>query len=153
MKRNLIIGIIFFVIGITLVSAQNVIMGAGVLTAEGDGTVALNGRGEVTITGKGDLFIVDRTHTATIDIESSRRFYHRERKIRDNRVFSYAHFNGTATIIGDDIAVLMDGINIQMSVSGTGMILLAGDGVYSLNDDTADWAYEGITISLNNRDD
>lgn len=152
MTRNIIIGIILFVLGMTLVYSQDshdVIAGSGVLTAEGDGAIALNGSGEVTITGKGNLFIVDRTHTATINIESDYRLYHRERRLRDNRVFTYSRFNGTATIAGDDIAVVMDGTHIQMSISGTGMVLLAGDGHYTLNNQTTDWTSDGTTISLN----
>ena len=155
MKR-ISLAIILFLVGLTFVSAQDVsdvIAGSGALTAEGDGTIALNGSGEVTITGQGNLFIVDRTHTASINIESEQQLFYREHKLRDNKVFSYNRFDGTATVAGDDIAIVMDGTNIQMSVSGTMMILLMGDGVYTMNDHTTDLTSDGTTISLNFEDD
>ena len=121
----------------------------GIVIAEGDGTVALNGSGEVIIKGDGVLFIVDRTDTATIEIESTKRIRHQEKQTRGNTVYIYHRFNGTATIKGDDIAVVMEGINISVAVSGTGTMLVAGDGTYTLDtDDPQLWLDEGVLITV-----
>lgn len=149
MTRKIIIAILLFTLGITLIYAQNKIIAEGQLTAEGNGIIAFNGKGSVTVTGKGEVFIVDRTQETTIYIESEKRLHHRERTARGNTVHTYRRFDGTATIEGDDFAVVMDGINISLSISGTGTVLIQGDGDYVINDEISDWYDEGSTISLN----
>lgn len=134
--------------GASLTYAQEIIAETSLITASGDGTVAFNGSGEVTIEGDGVLFIVDRTDTATIEINSTTRSYHTQQQARGNTVHTYRHFNGTATIVGDDIAVVIDGISISVSVSGTGSMLLQGDGDYTLDNQTQPWSDDGITITI-----
>ena len=153
MKIKILISLLLLLCGMTLAYAQDMVAGTGIITAQGDGTVALNGSGLVTITGSGELFVVDRTHTATIDIESDRRLHHRERQTRGSTVHTYKRFDGTAIIEGDDIALIMHGINISVSVSGTGVLMFEGIGDYTLNEDTATWADEGTMISLNELQD
>ncbi len=125
----------------------------GIVIADGDGTIALNGSGEVVIEGSGILFIVDRTDTATIEIDSTNRIRRQEKQTRGNTVYIYHRFNGTATIKGDDIAVVMDGIHISVSVSGTGTMLVAGDGTYILNTEAPQpWLDEGVLITVDGID-
>lgn len=148
MKRIIVSSILVFLISIISLSAQNSIATLSAVTAEGDGIVAFNGYGEVTIQGDGMLFIVDRTDTATITLNSSQRYFHSERETRGNTVHTYRKFKGTATIIGEDIAVLFDGVDIVTSISGTGIILVEGIGNYTLDDAQYEWSDEGIMIDL-----
>lgn len=149
MTRKIIIAVLLFTLGITMIYAQNKIIAEGQLTAEGNGLIAFNGSGTVTVIGKGEVFIVDRTQETIINIDSTKRLHHRERKTRGNTVHTYRRFDGTATIEGDDFAVVMDGINISLSISGTGTVLIQGDGDYFINGETSDWYDDGSTISLN----
>jgi hypothetical protein len=148
MKHRILLSVVLLILGATLTYAQAIITGAGVVTADGDGTVALNGSGEVTIEGDGILFIVDRTDTATIDINSTARVYQTKQQTRGNTVYIYRRFNGTATIIGDDIAVVMNGISISVSVSGTGSMLLQGEGTVALNSKIQPWSDDGLTLAI-----
>jgi len=142
-------GVALLILGTTLICAQEIVAEKGVVVVEGDGTVALNGSGEVMIEGDGTLFIVDRTDTATIQIDSTKRLYHKEQQTRGNTVHIYRRFNGTATIIGDDIAVVMDGNNIMLSISGTGSMFVHGDGNYAINnDDPQPWSDDGDLITI-----
>jgi hypothetical protein len=140
--------VILLIVGASLTYAQEIITETSLITAKGDGTVALNGSGEVTIEGDGVLFIVDRTDTATIEINSTTQTHHTQQQARGNTVHTYHHFNGTATIVGDDIAVVIDGVSISVSVSGTGSMLLQGDGDYTLDNQTQPWSDDGLTIAL-----
>ena len=46
----------------------------------------------------------------------------------------------------------MDGVNISMSISGTGSILLQGDGTYALDNVSSTWSYDGVMIDLSKID-
>jgi|GEM_PF-1876154 len=151
MVRKIVLGIGILVIAVMTVSAQDTTTTA--LTAEGSGTIALNGSGSITISGNGMLFIVDRTGDTQIDIEENRRYVHTERETRGNTVHTYRRFDGTATVSGEDMAVLMQGINLQVSVSGTGMMLLEGVGEFTLDDTLNEWSSDGVQISLGDVDE
>lgn len=152
MKYKVLMGVVLLVLGATLTNAQEIIAAVGIVTAEGDGIVAVNGSGEVMIEGEGVLFIVDRTDTATIHINSTTRSHYTEQQSRGNSVHIYRRFNGTATIIGEDIAVVMDGVSISASISGTGSMLLRGEGTYTLNKQIQPWSDDGITIAFGDVD-
>lgn len=153
MKYRVLTIIALLILGTTWIYAQEITTDKGIVIAEGDGTIALNGSGEVIIEGSGVLFIVDRTDTATIEIESTKRIRRQEKQTRGNTVYIYHRFNGTATIKGDDIAVVMDGLNISVSVSGTGTMLVAGDGIYTVNtEDPQPWLDEGVLITIGDVD-
>ena len=152
MKRLLVTGVIF-IVSVMLIYAQEFITGTGTLTAEGDGIVALSGSGEMTIEGEGKLFIVDRTLITTIDITTSRRTHIQQSQSRGNNIFVYERFHGTAHIQGDDFAVIMDGINITVSVSGTSTILLEGEGEYTLENISSTWSDDGVMIELSQIED
>jgi len=153
MKHSVLTVIALLILGTTMVYAQETITEVGILIADGDGTIALNGSGEVMIEGDGTLFIVDRTDTATIEVENTKRIRRQKKKTRGNTVYVYNRFEGTATIKGDDIAVVMEGINISISVSGTGAMLVAGDGTFTLDtDDPQPWLDEGVLITIGDVD-
>jgi len=149
MVRKILFGVMVLVLGTGILSAQEIITTtANMIMAEGDGVVAINGNGTMTVSGKGMLFIVDRTGETEIEVESEKRYVHREQKTRGNNVHIYRRFDGTAIISGEDVAVIMQGINIQVSVSGTGMMLLEGIGEYTIDTTTLDWSNDGIMIGL-----
>lgn len=149
MKYRVLMTVVLLMLGATFVYGQEIIAEIGVVVVEGDGTVALNGSGEVIIEGDGTLFIVDRTDTATIHIDSTKRLHYKEQKTRGNTVYTYRRFDGTATIIGEDIAVVMDGINIKVSVSGTGAMFVDGAGTYIINqDEPQQWSAQGDLITI-----
>ncbi len=152
MLHKWVVSVIVLIIGVGVLSAQDIIPMHGTITAEGDGTVAMSGSGVITITGKGMLFIVDRSGDTSIEVESNKRYFHNERTTRGNTTHTYRRFDGSAVISGEDMAVVMQGINIQAAISGTGMVLLEGTGEYTLEQDMVDWSRDGVLIELGTPD-
>ena len=137
------------ILSVSLAHGQELLAEAGLITIAGDGTLAFNGQGEFVIEGEGMLFVVDRTDEAMIHIESTKRIRHKEQVTRGNTVHIYRRFNGTAMIKGDDIAIVMEGINISMSVSGTGSMFVEGEGTYAINNgDPLPWSDGGDLITI-----
>lgn len=139
--------IVFLLTLTTNVLAQDV-MGTGALTAEGDGRAALHGRGTVTVSGRGALYIVDRAGDAQINIEGN--------GTRDiiqsynQQVVRYRGFNGTATISGSNIIVVIRGRNIELTAEGTGRAHLRGRGTYEFNGESGKWTTRGTFVNLGN---
>lgn len=148
MLRRAVLSLLVVMLSVMVLSAQEIITTDGVITAEGDGLVAINCNGDITITGKGMLFIVDRTGDTIIEVESNQRYFHNEREKRGNTTHTYRRFDGTAVISGEDMAVVMQGINMQVSISGTGMMMLEGIGEYTVESNTVEWSTDGVMIGL-----
>jgi hypothetical protein len=148
MTRIISISLFIFLISIANLSAQDHQDDIEQLFAQGDGMIAFSGQGQVRIEGEGLLFIVDRSDLADITLDSDKRYYHSERESRGNTVHTYRKFEGTATITGDDIAVLFDGINMTTSISGTGIVLIEGSGKYTLDDIIYEWSADSVVIEL-----
>jgi hypothetical protein len=149
MIHKILMTVALLIFGTTLAYTQEMITDGGVITAEGDGTIALNGGGEVIIEGIGTLFIVDRSDETIIDIDSRKKVHHKEQQTRGNTVHTYRRFDGMATVIGDDIAIVMEGVNITVSVSGTGSMFVQGEGNYMVNnDDPQQWSEVGTLIVI-----
>lgn len=150
MKRRVRISLILFLLmGITQVFAQD----NGYLHAEGDGVIAFNGRGQITIQGEGNLFVVDRTHDAVIVMDSKNRTRPTTHEYRGSLTYSYRDFDGSTTLSGEDIAFILNGTNISLSISGTGTILLEGDGDYTIHNTSTHWASDGSVLTIHPEND
>lgn len=122
------------------------VSGTGTLTAEGTGRAALHGSGTVTVSGSGALYIVDRGGDAQISIAGNGTRDTIQR--HGQQVLRYRGFNGTATISGSHIIVVIRGRNIQLNAEGTGRAHLRGRGTYSVNGESGTWTARGVFVAL-----
>jgi len=118
------------------------IEGTGILTAQGDGLAFLHGGGKIDLSGAGTLWIRDIAGDATIEVEGG------EYKEFPDGWIQYGRFEGTAHIEGSKISVLMVGVDIELTASGTGYARLRGHGTYDLNGMTGEWGMRGTVLRL-----
>tara|TARA_Y100000310_G_scaffold169709_1_gene169928 strand:- start:3355 stop:4614 length:1260 start_codon:yes stop_codon:yes gene_type:complete len=117
--------------------------GTGQLIASGDGVALVDGNGKVTITGgEGTLKITDFSGDASIDVSGEGNM------TSEGDTDTYTGFDGAATIEGTSIKVELDGINLQLVADGTGSVMMAGDGEFTIGDFSGAWEPAGIEIEL-----
>jgi len=113
--------------------------GEGSLTAQGDGIAILRGRGTVDLSGNGILWIRDAAGGAVIEVTGSGQ----KEEFPDGWI-QYAGFHGTAHIEGARIAVIVAGVDIDLTVQGRGMARLWGHGSYQSPDGAGEWKTIGL---------
>jgi tetratricopeptide (TPR) repeat protein len=115
--------------------------GTGRLTASGDGQATLSGDLEIEVSAKSaTLTIID--HGADVDLVVSGEG---TKEVVDDGAITYSGFNGTATVSGSSISVVINGDDIQLTAYGTGSAVLRGFGTYTVETDDGqttenDWA-------------
>jgi hypothetical protein len=147
-KRSLIIGLVLVIALVVPLTAfaQNA-QGTGSVHAEGDGRVYVRGNGWVRISGQGHLVIMDLAGDATIDIHhntadsesSAATAESNQAHARGSRLV-FRRFNGSATIMGSHIVVMMRGRNIVLDAEGRGVVRLRGVGTYTSNGQVGEWS-------------
>jgi hypothetical protein len=133
-----------FFIAPTAAHAQS---GSGTVTATGGGRAEVSGSGEVSITGNGTLSVYDRAGDATISISGNGRKTTREYR-NGAKLITYSGYDGTATVSGTNIQVILTGTKIDLSATGTGIVRLRGKGSYTLNGAAGEWTNNGIVLTL-----
>ena len=119
--------------------------GQGLFVAHGRGVVAV--RGTVTYrsgTPAGVLLVKDIAGNATIDVSGG---------VRGEFMgfTAYAGFN-SATISGSDVGMVVAGVDLYVTATGTGLAYVLGDGAYSLNGATSDsWTIRGRFVDVGPR--
>jgi len=123
---------------VPVVSAQE-LQGEGSLTAQGDGIAILRGRGTVDLSGNGILWIKDAAGDAVIEVTGSG-----EKQEFPNDWIQYAGFDGTAHVEGSRIAVILAGVDIELTAQGRGMVRLWGHGSYQGSHEAGEWKATGL---------
>ena len=131
--------------------AQDVeVSGTGTLTAEGDGRATLYGGGDFSAAaGAGQLWIYDRHGDAEITVSGEGRLTKTLLANGDIRYY-YRGFKGTATIRGSDVGIILKGIDMNLTATGTGHATLYGSGTYTINGESGTWSYQGVRLPLGN---
>lgn len=105
--------------------------GTGKLTASGTGKATISGDVEVEIIAKsGVLTITDYDGNAKVDVTG----YGTKEDIGDD-VVRYSGFDGTASISGSSVTVVILGDDIELTSKGTGSVVLRGYGTYDVEKD------------------
>jgi hypothetical protein len=100
--------------------------GTGTLKAQGDGFVGLHGTGYVRVRGTGVLWVKD---AESIEV----RGHEGHKKVFPDGWTEYVGFHGAAAIRGQRVSVLLAGENIDLYATGTGRVILWGEGTYEIN--------------------
>ncbi len=120
--------------------------GTGKLTASGDGKATMSGDMEAKISARGGILtITDYDGNAEVDVTG----YGTKEDIGDG-VVRYSGFDGNADISGSSVTVVILGDDIELTVEGTGSVILRGYGTYTVEKDgkhisSNDWAPEEQT--------
>jgi hypothetical protein len=120
------------------VSAEEV-QGEGSLTAQGDGIAILWGRGTVDLSGNGILWIKDAAGDAVIEVTGQG-----QREEFPDGWLQYAGFHGTAHVEGSRIAVIVAGVDIELTAEGRGLARLWGHGSYQSPGGDGEWKANGL---------
>ena len=119
--------------------------GAGVLDAQGDGVAAVKGLMDYTATAdEGILLVKDLAGDAQVDVVG-------DGGTGEWRGFkAYFGVNGSAHIVGTDVAVIVVGNDIDLHVAGKGWAFLKGEGTFTANGRgpfrwTADGVFGSVT--------
>jgi hypothetical protein len=119
----------------------------GILIAKGNGVIAFTGNGPLSITGEGAL-VVNKNTSVTLPVNIFSKD-ETEQYIRKNAGVVYPHVNGTTLIDGEEIEVSFAGANIGGRVSGDGVVVLKGYGIFFDSAGNAGrWSAEGTSISI-----
>ncbi len=120
--------------------------GTGKLTASGDGKATMSGDMEAKINARGGILtITDYDGNAEVEVTG----YGTKEDIGDG-VVRYSGFDGTADISGSSVTVVILGDDIELTVEGTGSVILRGYGTYNVEKNgkhisSNDWAPEEQT--------
>jgi hypothetical protein len=113
--------------------------GTGTLTASGNGKATMSGNMEVEISARsGVLTITDYDGNAEVDVTG-----YATKEYLGNGAVRYSGFNGTASINGSSVTVVILGDDIELTSKGRGSAVLRGYGTYDIEKD-------GRHISSNN---
>ena len=108
----------------------------GALAAQGNGKATISGNLDIKVNGKdGILIIKDYDEDAVIEIEGKG-----IKEMLDDGTIKYEGFDGSATIKGSSITVVITGDNIELNAEGTGSAVLRGHGSYNANGNQNMWA-------------
>jgi len=106
--------------------------GTGKLTASGSGEATMSGNMKASeISAKGGILtITDYDGNAKVDVTGNG-----TKDDMGNGVVKYSGFNGTASISGSSVTVVILGDDIDLTVEGIGSVMLIGDGTYDVKKD------------------
>lgn len=134
-------------VALTLILASVVyaegVQGTGELHAWGDGLAGLRGDGEVTVAGNGILYFRDHNGDAEWSVSSKG-----GRRDLLNGWIVYYGFDGTFEAQGSRITVVLSGYDVDLWATGTGVVMLRGNGEYEINDHHFQWTAELEPIRL-----
>ena len=129
MKKKMLILMVVLVmasLGFASVASAEGEDGMGTLTARGDGFAGLHGTGYVRVSGNGMLWVKGEEF---IRVQGEEGY----KKVFADGWTEYVGFKGTAWIRGQRLSVLMAGENIDLYASGSGRVILWGQGTYEIN--------------------
>jgi len=113
--------------------------GKGTVTAKGKGVAKFEGAGSFEVTGTGILWIVDCSMNNDLQVNVSGP----GQKINTpSFLYVYKGFNGSATVSGSRMKVLIRGNDIKLSVTGVGKLHLKGRGTCQKGGQEIPWNEE-----------
>jgi hypothetical protein len=112
----------------TAPAGRTVVGGTGVLDAHGDGVVGLRGSVDLHASASGGLLLVrDFNHNAVVHVDGN------GQTVQWLGFTVYFGFNGNATVLAPDAAVIVVGRDIDLHVVGRGWAFLKGRGEFTAN--------------------
>lgn len=136
---TLIVVAVVAMLAVAPVASAEEVRGRGSLTAEGDGIAILRGRSTVDLSGNGILWVKDVAGDAVIEVTGSG-----QKEEFPDGWLQYAGFHGTAHIEGSRIAVIVAGVDVELTAEGRGMAWLWGHGSYQSSHGTGEWKATGL---------
>ena len=124
------------------------LIGDGTLEANGDGTVVISGNVTIDVTAENvSIVIKDLADDAMIvvdeeDYEQSN--IDTGNSTDNNRAFVFIGLSGDIHIEGSRLTVMIKGTGIDLFAEGTGSVVLAGQGTYTAEGTTGEWAYKAV---------
>jgi hypothetical protein len=104
-----------------------ILNGTGTLEASGSGTAWIHGSLDLALScDYGTLLVRDLAGDTDIKVTGN------GVKGQSGRWTMYHGFDGTADITGSDVSVALVGSGIDLTVTGTGRVILVGDGAYQV---------------------
>ena len=105
-----------------------ILNGTGTLEASGSGTAWMHGSLDLALVcDYGTLMVHDRAGDMDINVTGN------GVKDQTGRWTIYHGFDGTADITGSDVSVVLVGSGVELTVTGTGRVILVGDGTYQVS--------------------
>ncbi|ADE36097.1 hypothetical protein [Methanohalophilus mahii] len=112
------------------------------VSAQGNGTAVLSGIFNVSLSATdAKLVVKDLAGDATIEIDGEyERITPEESMGRGTPAAVYLDFTGDAHINGSRLTMMVSGENISIDAEGQGSTVFSGEGTYSTDSETMDWA-------------
>lgn len=128
----------------TVDSGRTVIGGTGVLDAQGNGLVAVRGAMDLRVSAtEGMLLVRDFNNNAVVRVDGN------GQTAQWLGFTVYFGFNGNATVVAPDAAVIVIGKDIDLRVVGRGWAFLKGEGEFTANGrGPFPWTADGIFGSV-----
>ncbi|MBI2724503.1 MAG: hypothetical protein HYX50_05520 [Chloroflexi bacterium] len=112
----------------TPTAGRVLVRGTGVLDAQGDGLAAVRGKMALRVSAsEGVLLVRDMDNDAVVNVKGD------GRTVQWNGFTVYFGFQGEATVVARDAAVIVVGKDINLHVEGRGWAFLKGRGTFTAN--------------------
>ena len=121
-------------------AAERELSGTGVLYARGSGIADLRGDGVVDIKAHG---------VGTVVVCGAERIEARgagQRAQQPDGCVRFAGWKGAIHLVGEDMAVHMEGTRIEFRAAGHGVAHLKGHGVFKVGSHSGRWTPEGVDV-------
>ncbi|WP_129597045.1 hypothetical protein [Methanohalophilus profundi] len=112
------------------------------VSANGNGTAVISGNFDINLSATdAKLVVKDLTGDATIEMDGEyERFTPEESMGRGTPAAVYLDFTGDAHINGSRLTMMVSGENISIDATGTGSTVFTGEGTYTTDSETMEWA-------------
>ncbi|KPJ72381.1 hypothetical protein AMJ52_06530 [candidate division TA06 bacterium DG_78] len=130
---------------VTAFAGDELFKGKGTISAQGNGFIKLKGTGDVEISGDGVLWIVDCSIDENLEVQVQG---DGEKMQTPGFIWAYRGFNGSATISGGPMKVVLQGKDIDFTATGKGKLYLRGVGTYQRGDQINEWSELGEEITI-----
>jgi hypothetical protein len=130
---------------VTAFAGDELFKGKGTISAQGNGLVKLKGTSDIEISGDGLLWIVDCSIDENLEVQVQG---DGEKMQTPGFIWAYRGFNGTATISGGPMKVVLQGKDIDFTATGKGKLYLRGVGTYQRGDQINEWSELGEELTI-----
>jgi FlaG/FlaF family flagellin (archaellin) len=112
------------------------------VSANGNGTAVISGNFDINLSATdAKLVVKDLAGDATIEMDGEyERITPEESMGRGTPATVYLDFTGDAHINGSRLTMMVSGENISIDATGTGSTVFTGEGTYTTDSDTMQWA-------------
>lgn len=143
--KTVITIVLFLLLVVMAFAGDEVFKGKGTISAQGNGVIKLKGSGDIEISGDGVLWIVDCSIDENLQVQVQGAG---EKMMTPGFIYAYRGFNGTATVSGGPMKMVLQGKDIDFTASGKGKLYLRGKGTYQRGNLVKEWSEFGEEITI-----